>query len=559
MNLSRLPLRRRLLAASAAVLVLAGCTSGHDDAAVEELGDPVASTVLEAAPSPAAETSGVYVADSGFRPTADGFSFANYTNDGGAANLRPVDLHALFGDAICAAGTGPDCRLSSPAVTWMDQINAAMDGGHCEGMAVMSQVLHTGVQRPADYGADRTYDIDPSVALDVYPAIARFWSMQATEPAVTARREDLTPNEVVAELERTLPGPRTPENTYTIAFFQEDMGGGHAVTPYAIEDRGDGIKWILIYDNNHPGVPRAIEVDTAADTWSYEAATNPQDDSTLYEGDASTLTLQLVPLSARLQPQNCPFCAGELDGDMTVNQLTLTGPGARLAGTDFYVTDPTGRSFGRRGGRMVEEIDGASTIPFLTGLDDDPAPFLGVPSGFSSVVTIEAGEEDASDMVFGLVGAGYDAVVRDIDLAAGGVDRIELSQDGTRLAYDSHAPRVPWIEVATETAVGDDDEQVYHYELRVRATRMADAGRVLLVSPEDDADIYVVASQDAVFEVEVVRYAPDGTKSVVAARGVEVDAGTPFDIELSNWTGDATLGGHLLAEDGSPTAPVRFR
>src|SRR5690606_7302930 len=159
------------------------------------------------------------------------------------------------------------------------------------------------------------------------------------------------------------------ENTYTIAFFQEDMGGGHAVTPYAIEDRGDGIKWILIYDNNHPGVPRAIEVDTAADTWSYEAATNPDDDPSLYTGDATTHTLMLTPLSARLQPQNCPFCAGELDEDITaINQLTLTGPGARLGSTDFYVTDATGRSFGRRGGQMVDEIDGASITPFLTGL-----------------------------------------------------------------------------------------------------------------------------------------------------------------------------------------------
>ena len=557
MNLSRSSMFRRMLAASAAVLILAGCTSERQEAAVvEKLGEPVASTVIEVA-SPAAETTGVYVADSGFRPTVDGFSFENYTNDGDVVNIRPADMHTLFGDAICAAGTGPECRLSSPAVTWMDQVNAAMDGGHCEGMAVMSQLLHTGTQQPSQYGADRTFDIDPTVNLDVYPSIARFWSMQATEPTSVAHQQQLTPTEVVEQLERTLSGPRTPESTFTIAFFQEDMGGGHAVTPYAIEDRGDGVKWILIYDNNHPGVPRAIEVDTSADAWSYEAATNPQDDSSLYTGDASTGTLRLVPLSARLQPQNCPFCAGELDEDMALNQLTLTGPGARLGTTDFYVTDPTERSFGRRGGEMVTEIDAATVMPFLTGLEDDPAPFLGVPAGFSSTVTIAAGDEDADDMVFGLVGAGYDAVVRDIDLAAGGVDRIELSQDGSRLAYVSHAPRVPWIEVATEAT--DADGNVFHYELRVRATRMANPGRLLLVSPPDDADVYVVASEDASFEIEVVRYAPDGTTSTVAARDVEVESGTPLDVELSNWTGTATLGSHLLDPDGTPADRVTFR
>ncbi|MDQ2677521.1 MAG: hypothetical protein M3Y51_02165 [Actinomycetota bacterium] len=548
---------RRLIAASAVALLLVGCTADRQDSAVEDLGEPVASTALVGA-SAAAPTSGEYIADSGFRPTVDGFSFENYGNDGDVVNMRAQDIHALFGDDVCASGTGPECRLSSPAVTWMDQVNAAMDGGHCEGMAVMSQILHTGAKRPTDFGAEQTFQIDPSVDLEVYPAIARWFAMQATEPTMGANLEGLTPAEVVEQLERTLPGPRTPENTYTIAIFQADRSGGHAVTPYAIEDRGEGVKWILIYDNNHPGIPRAIEVDTDADTWSYEAATNPTDDSSLYEGDATTLTLELAPLAARLEPQTCPFCAGELDDDVAeLNQLTLTGPGARLGSTDFYVTDPSGRAFGRRGGVSLSEIDGGTVTPFLTGLEDDPAPFLGVPAGFSSTVTIAAGDADADDMVFALVGAGYDAVVRGIDIAAGHEDRIELSQDGTRLTYVSHAARVPWIEVATELVV--DDGQVHHYELRVRATKMAAPGRFGLVSPDGETDVYVVVSEDTTVDVEVVRYAPDGTETSVAARKVAVPEGAVLDVELSDWTGDATLTSHLLGADGSPTDAVIFR
>ena len=548
---------RRILAATTVALILVGCTAERSEPAIEQLGDPVASTAV-AGRSAAAPTTGVYIADSGFRPTVDGFSFENYGNDGDVVNIRTADMHALFGDDVCASGTGPECRLSSPAVTWMDQVNAAMDGGHCEGMAVMSQILHTGTQRPSDFGAEQTFEIDPSVDLDVYPAIARWFVMQATEPSAGSRMEDLTPVQVVELLERTLPGPRTPENTYTIAIFQADGGGGHAVTPYAIEDRGDGVKWILIYDNNHPGIPRAIEVDTTADTWSYEAATNPTDESSLYEGDAETLTLQLAPLAARLEPQSCPFCAGELDDDIAeLNHLTLTGPGARLGTTDFYVTDPTERVFGRRGGSLLSEIDGGTVTPFLTGLEDDPAPFLGVPAGFSSTVTIAAGDEDADDMVFALVGAGYDAVVRGIDVAAGKADHIELSQDGTRITYVSHAPRVPWIEVATELT--DDDGHVHHFELRVRATKMAAPGRFVLVSPEDETDVYVVASEDTTLEVEVVRYAADGTETSVAARNVAVSAGDVLDVELSGWTGAAMLESHLLDSEGSPTDAVTFR
>ena len=94
-----------------------------------------------------------------------------------------------------------------------------------------------------------------------------------------------------------------------------DRTGGHAITPFAVEDKGDGQFAILVYDNNFPGATRAVEVDTNEDTWSYVASTNPDEQSALYEGDARSDTLELDPLSpgARV-PRPCPFCAGEAKG-----------------------------------------------------------------------------------------------------------------------------------------------------------------------------------------------------------------------------------------------------
>ena len=53
------------------------------------------------------------------------------------------------------------------------------------------------------------------------------------------------------------------------------LGIGHAVTPYAIEDRGGGVHLVRVYDNNFPDeTSRYLVINTTSDTWSYEAATS---------------------------------------------------------------------------------------------------------------------------------------------------------------------------------------------------------------------------------------------------------------------------------------------
>jgi hypothetical protein len=41
------------------------------------------------------------VADNGFRPDPNGFSFDNYGNDSGYANLSPAEMQKLFGPGVC--------------------------------------------------------------------------------------------------------------------------------------------------------------------------------------------------------------------------------------------------------------------------------------------------------------------------------------------------------------------------------------------------------------------------------------------------------------------------
>ena len=75
----------------------------------------------------------------GFDPAVNGFSFANWAAVG---TVDATSLVALFGEeAVCAETTAEGCVLFPAAEQWAAQVNEAMVGGRCEGMAVMAQRL----------------------------------------------------------------------------------------------------------------------------------------------------------------------------------------------------------------------------------------------------------------------------------------------------------------------------------------------------------------------------------------------------------------------------------
>ncbi|HEV7536535.1 MAG TPA: hypothetical protein VGP90_12925, partial [Acidimicrobiia bacterium] len=255
-------------------------------------------------------TVGALVADAGFRPTAHGFGFENYGTrlaDGSTAtNMTADDVRAMFGDAVCADLATGRCDLMPAAQAWLDSTNEEMGNGHCYGFSVAAQLLW---QRKADagaYGASRTPQLDITDNDPLQRRIAYDWALQLLD-SVRSGEVTGTPNEILARLRKVL-RPDPPE-TYTVAIFKPDWTGGHAVTPYAVENRGGGRYNVLIYDNNWPGTTRAIAFDTRADTWTYDAAINPNRPDELYHGNAKTKTISLFPTSPGLGPQHCPFCA----------------------------------------------------------------------------------------------------------------------------------------------------------------------------------------------------------------------------------------------------------
>jgi hypothetical protein len=452
--------------------------------------------------------------NSGFDPTAHGFSFENYVNDANTKNLTPEEVKRLFGDKACASQEGGQCILSPVAKQWMEEINQAMAGGHCEGMAVLSALFYTGKLKSSDFGTEQVKDLKLAGNEKLQREIAFWWATQATQPTRGAVIK-ATPKEIVAQLvEAFKPGAKA-DVTYSIGIYKRDGTGGHAVTPYALEDKGNGVFAILVYDNNYPGLSRVIEVDINANTWKYEASTNPSVQADLYEGDAQTKSLDLTPSSARMSAQVCTFCEGGSTayrlGGMAApatqyNEIYIVGGGVRV-----LITDDKGRRLGRVDGRLVNEIPGADAQFYKGSVEPwarDVEPVYHVPVGIKFTVTLDGTnlkQETAAEIA--MIGPGYSVDVQDIKLAPGQKDTFDVSPDGTKLSYKPGKSESPDIVLADE---GQDNVD---WEFYVKGFELEEGGsiNVMLDTKKGQLQLNTVGNKKAgTYQLVVTRYDDKG-------------------------------------------------
>ena len=443
-------MRRALVAALAATVALgAGC--GGDDKetpapenvvahvpAPPEGADPSFAAVNGLAEDTAPELpSGREVARSDFDLSKDGFAFANYSKS--SQKMRAEEMVELFGDSVCATGSGATCVLTPEAERWRIMGNEVSSGGHCMGFSVLSLRMYNGELDPSTYGADTAWDlriadedgrvINPELAAD----LARDSATQAI-PAVQPEILTPTPRELIDLLTRSL---EQGAPHYVLGVTEEDAGG-HAIIPTAIEDMGGGKFDVLVYDNNWPyieGAPesseRRMHVDVNAGTWEFLLSTNPSNPQHVWEGtggEAGDLVLfELPDLSL---PKPCPVCGrragpGEGKGLGQLNTIALTGSPQRFA--RLRVTDDEGNVTGWDGERYVNEIPGASIRePFVLQREKvRPEPLYEIPQGTKIQIELVDVREDAPPAQMHVSGPGV------------GVGLSRVTQQGTTLGLSA--------------------------------------------------------------------------------------------------------------------------
>ena len=277
---------------------------------------------------------GTVTADSGFRAYPNGFPYANYggfmpgiakyfgTPNVPMVGLDSVDMRSLYGDGVCTSTKdlkpGGPCTLTPVAQYWAEVILDSAQGGVCYGMAATAGAIYNGEVAPSVVSAS-TLTFQSRLTEATQHTVLRNYAAQYT--LNDAPLMQITPADVIEALQAGLVDNKAPYVLVLRGIEPDGRPGGHAINPYAVHDRGDGLYDIAVYDNNYPTRERAVHVDTVANTWEYFVMTSPTGPPTVFTGDAQTKTLGLVSTADILAPQSCPFCIGRAVDLVTFSAL----------------------------------------------------------------------------------------------------------------------------------------------------------------------------------------------------------------------------------------------
>lgn len=540
-----------------------------------------AAPTRQVTPTPAVSGGeGTLVADIGFRPARDGFSFENYTNREKPTNLTPDDMHTLFGKEVCVGAKETPCRLTPLAKQRMDRFNDLMNGGHCDGMATLSLLMYVQNISPARFGGISASQLSLKANPELQREIAKWFTTQLVNP--TRREIDrqwIDGTTPAAVLDMLIKGMTNRSDYFVIQFFDRPFKRGHAVTPYAVRDMGNGLYHILVYDNNLPGQERYITLNRTANTWSYVASVNPSVAATPFEGDAESRSLKLLPLGVRLARQECDFCAPipetvTVPGsatpaptavsptttpvEPTFNQVLLTSDSFDNRAS-LLIRDDKGRRLGYDGQTFYREIPNAFFTPITSGVrrqdtptedgsytdselwSDTSEPIFFIPSGVPFTVEVDGSalsagaSETASVAIFG---AGINAMIEEIQVTPGKKDLLGFSADSRTLTYQPASSETPDILVGLDTSEAG-------YAFLVRGVELSAGGSVSITLDAGRGQFWFGTkgtTESATYDLLVLRAEDDqDTPETFYADGLTLAPGEVVYVDWGAWTGKDEL------------------
>ena len=498
--------------------------------------------------------------------TRHGYGFRNYGRDHDNENdLNAGNLIMMFGaDNVCQSGsTADDCVLNEPAEEWLAQQVKLLAGGHCEGLAVTTLRFWDGLSfngkgEPADWqsGAKKVSDLEHTDDISNY--VAHFHVLQTLAEIYEFRAETWKkkPSEILRMLMDSM--KEGAKDHYVMSIGMREEGRytrGHAITPYAVEDMGEGIYHLMVYDSNYPGQSKFVEFDTKEETWRYHTASDPTKTASDYVGDATTKTLGLKSQAAReLDVYGCPFCADDSE-QASLHHASRTSAvektkehqvGFVLTGEgEYLITDPNGKRIGYdfAKSRFVNEIPEADIVPMEGGMGKNIPPEYRLPRLSSTrpyTINIAGKSIDREvEADFDMEGRGFLVGFGDVLIDPGENMTMTVSANGRELSFtasqDGESPDI-FITIATSRK-----EPSYFFE--IGGIKLSPGKSVSVKLDLEKQKLYFKdtdADQDQ-YDVSVIRVNPNGTKNFYENQDLALGKKDSYEMDFGKWDGKGPM------------------
>ncbi len=388
-----------------------------------------------------------------FDPAVNGFQFSNQEltqaiditrNPQAWEEVLTEQLQQLFGTQVCIGGESATCVLTAAAQSWLQTQLGRMNQGLSEGMAAAVLDLWQPIQprlpwwqRLVNALLGRTVFGLVRTLFDLQTFIANLFLMQGvTEVAQQTQvvRDTFTPTQILRSLlDVFLSGSLDP---FTMGVYRRLEGAlteGHSLTPYRVEDRGQGKYWVYVYDSNYPAgrsnspTDLHMEFDTQADTWTYQ----PTASGPVFEGDGQSKTLDLTQRSWRQPPADqplaatgpftCPFCGPEVETEAEAEIKAAPTVDIILVGEGVLTVTPYEESAASDPALpSLSSQNAVELVPFKGGLNREvpasyrlPAAQMGQPLQITLTGVAAAPRSPAT---LQLTGPGYTANVEELRL-----------------------------------------------------------------------------------------------------------------------------------------------
>jgi hypothetical protein len=329
-----------------------------------------------------------------FDPGVNGFQFSNQEliqaidierNAAAWEEVLTEQLQKLFGNQVCIGEEVRTCVLTSAAQDWLKTQLERMDLGIAEGMATAALALWDPEHQPSlpwwqrliNFLLQHTVFRLARTLFDLQTFIANLFLLQnVNEVALPTQaiRDSRTPTQILLSiLDVFLSNSLDPFTMGIYRIVEGVLTEGHSLTPYQVEERGDGKYWVYVYDSNYPAgrstspTDLHLEFDTTADTWTYQ----PMAEVPPFNGDAQSKNLDLTRLSwrqleteteapAEKGPFTCPFCNPEpaqTIPETPAATVTLVGEGVL-----------TVQPYGTETAPSMVGLEKTALVPFRGGL-----------------------------------------------------------------------------------------------------------------------------------------------------------------------------------------------